>query len=67
MKNDQNILGYKVGIIGGRPTRYPGIEILNQLYIIDDLSAGEIAKKYGVSKETVRNWIKKARKEIDKK
>lgn len=67
MKDDKTILGYKVGITGGRPTMYPGIEILNQLYIIDDLSAGEIEKKYGVSKETVRNWIKKARKGIDKK
>lgn len=62
-EKEQIALSYKTSKLGGRPTRYPGIEVLNQLYIVEDLTAGEIAAKYNVSKTTVRNWIRKARKE----
>lgn len=65
MQVQQVTLGYKSAKVGGRPTRYPGIEVLNQLYIVEDLTAGQIATKYNVSKTTVRNWIRKARKGCD--
>lgn len=65
MQVQQVTLGYKSAKVGGRPTQYPGIEVLNQLYIVEDLTAGQIAIKYNVSKTTVRNWIRKARKECD--
>ena len=65
MQADQVTISYKSSNLGGRPTRYPGIEVLNQLYIVDDLTAGQIATKYNVSKTTVRNWIRKARKGCD--
>ena len=61
-KKNSYFLGYKTSPVGGRPTRYPGIEVLNELYIIENLTAGEIGNRYGVSKETVRNWIKKSKK-----
>lgn len=60
-----NKLLYKTTPMGGRPTKYPGIEVLKELYINQNLTANEIGKKYGVNKETVRNWIKKARKEVN--
>lgn len=65
MQKEQLLLGYKTSPLGGRPTRYPGIEVLNELYIIENLTANEIGNRYGVSKETVRNWIKKSRKEVN--
>lgn len=65
MQAQQITFGYKSSKVGGRPTKYPGIEVLNQLYIIEDLTAGQIATQYNVSKTTVRNWIRKARKECD--
>lgn len=61
----QEMLLYKTSKMGGRPTKYPGIEILNELYVIQNLTANEIGEQYGVSKETVRNWLKKARKEVN--
>lgn len=65
MQVQQITFGYKSSKVGGRPTKYPGIEVLNQLYIVEDLTAGQIATQYNVSKTTVRNWIRKARKECD--
>ena len=65
MQVQQITFGYKSLKVGGRPTKYPGIEVLNQLYIVEDLTAGQIATQYNVSKATVRNWIRKARKECD--
>lgn len=65
MQVQQITFGYKSSKIGGRPTKYPGIEVLNQLYIVEDLTAGQIATQYNVSKTTVRNWIRKARKGCD--
>lgn len=65
MQAQQITFGYKSANVGGRPTKYPGIEVLNQLYIVEDLTAGQIAAKYNVSKDTVRNWIRKARKGCD--
>ncbi len=47
---------------GGRPTKRPSNDILEKLYISDDLTAKEIAEKYGVLESTVRGWIYKARK-----
>ena len=64
MEVQQMTFGYKSAKVGGRPTKYPGAEVLNQLYIIEDLTAGQIATKYNVSKDTVRSWIRKARKEV---
>lgn len=61
-EKEQIALGYKTSKLGGKPTRYPEIEVLNQLYIVEDLTAGEIATKYNISKTTVRNWIRKASK-----
>lgn len=63
MQVQQMTFGYKSVKVGGRPTKYPGAEVLNQLYIIEDLTAGQIATKYNVSKDTVRSWIRKARRE----
>lgn len=60
-----NKLLYKTTPMGGRPTKYPGIEVLKELYINQNLTANEIGKKYGVSKNTVRNWLIKARKEVN--
>jgi hypothetical protein len=65
MQENKVMLGYKTSPSGGRPTKYPGIDVLNKLYIIENLTASEIGVRYGVSKETVRNWIKKARKEVN--
>lgn len=65
MQVQQITFGYKSSKVGGRPTKYPGIEVLNQLYIVEDLTAGQIATQYNVSKTTVRNWIRKARKGCD--
>lgn len=65
MQAQQITFGYKSANVGGRPTKYPGIEVLNQLYIVEDLTAGQIATQYNVSKTTVRNWIRKARKGCD--
>lgn len=65
MQKEQLLLDYKTSQVGGRPTRYPGVDVLNELYIIENLTAGEIGNRYGVSKETVRNWIRKARKEVN--
>lgn len=64
MEVQQMAFGYKSAKVGGRPTKYPGAEVLNQLYIIEDLTAGQIATKYNVSKDTVRSWIRKARREV---
>lgn len=61
----QEELLYKTSPMGGRPTKYPGIEVLKELYINQNLTANEIGEQYGVSKNTVRNWLIKARKEVD--
>lgn len=60
-----NKLLYKTSPMGGRPTKYPGIEVLKELYINQNLTANEIGEQYGVSKNTVRNWLIKARKEVN--
>lgn len=61
----QEELLYKTSPMGGRPTKYPGIEVLKDLYITQNLTANEIGEQYGVSKNTVRNWLIKARKEVN--
>lgn len=61
----QEELLYKTSPMGGRPTKYPGIEVLKELYINQNLTANEIGEQYGVSKNTVRNWLIKARKEVN--
>lgn len=61
----QEELLYKTSPMGGRPTKYPGIEVLKDLYINQNLTANEIGEQYGVSKNTVRNWLIKARKEVN--
>lgn len=61
----QEKLLYKTSPMGGRPTKYPGIEVLKDLYINQNLTANEIGEQYGVSKNTVRNWLIKARKEVN--
>lgn len=61
----QEELLYKTLPMGGRPTKYPGIEVLKDLYINQNLTANEIGEQYGVSKNTVRNWLIKARKEVN--
>lgn len=55
---------YKTTSRGGRPTKYPGVEVLTELYINQNLTASEIGQRYGVSQNTVRNWLIKARKEV---
>lgn len=46
---------------GGRPTNKPSIEELDRMYA--NMAAGEIAKKFGVTEQTVRRWICNYRKE----
>lgn len=46
---------------GGRPTKKPSNEELARLY--SEMTAREIGERFGVSVHTVRNWIRKARKE----
>lgn len=45
----------------GRPSRCPDLETLNYLYI--NKTSREIGELLGVPRETVRGWIKRARKE----
>lgn len=44
----------------GRPSRCPGLETLNNLYMTKTTT--EIAELLGVPRETVRGWIKRARR-----
>ena len=46
---------------GGRPTKKPSNEELARLS--SEMTAREIGERFGVSVHTVRNWIRKARKE----
>jgi transposase-like protein len=64
MEKEKQLL-YKTTPRGGRPTRYPGVEVLTELYINQNLTASEIGQRYEVSQNTVRNWLMKARKEVD--
>ena len=64
MEKEKQLL-YKTTPRGGRSTRYPGVEVLTELYINQNLTASEIGERYEVSQNTVRNWLTKARKEVD--
>lgn len=44
----------------GRPSRCPGLETLSDLYAVK--TSTEIAELLGVPRDTVRGWIKRARK-----
>ena len=46
---------------GGRPTKKPSIEELDKMYA--NMTAKEIAIKFGVTEQTVRRWICNYRKE----
>ena len=46
---------------GGRPTKRPSIEELDKMYA--NMTAKEIAIKFGVTEQTVRRWICNYRKE----
>lgn len=48
--------------IGGRPSKYPGAEVILSQYA--DHSASELGKKYGVAMSTVQAWVRKARSEL---
>lgn len=45
---------------GGRPSKRPNLQMLTMLY--EQMTAKEIAEKYGVKESTVRSWIARARK-----
>lgn len=45
---------------GGRPSKRPDLQMLAMLY--KQMTAKEIAEKYGVKESTVRSWIARARK-----
>lgn len=45
---------------GGRPSKRPDLQMLAMLY--EQMTAKEIAEKYGVKESTVRSWIARARK-----
>lgn len=45
----------------GRPSRCPDLETLNYLYM--NKTTREIGELLGVPRETVRGWIKRARKQ----
>lgn len=44
----------------GRPSRCPDLKILNDMYLT--MTTTEIAEVMGVPRETVRGWIKRARR-----
>ena len=46
---------------GGRPTKKPSIEELDKMYA--NMTAKEIAIKFGVTEQTVRRWICNYREE----
>lgn len=46
----------------GRPSRCPDLETLNYLYM--NKTTREISEMLGVPRETVRGWIKRARKQV---
>lgn len=46
----------------GRPSVRPDNETLLMLY--SGMTAPELAEKYGVSADTVRRWVRLARKEM---
>ena len=48
---------------GGRSTKNPGEEVLYHLYVEQNMTARQIADKYGVAEGTVRGWLYRANKE----
>lgn len=51
----------------GRTTRNPGSERLYELYVVQNLTARQIAEMYGVAEGTVRGWIYRLNKEVRSK
>lgn len=49
----------------GRKTKCPKKEIFEHLYYLENISASEIAKIYGVNTQCVYNWAAKFRKESE--
>lgn len=57
----EKVLNGKRGNVGRR-SKNPGSEVVLAEYA--DHSASELAKKYGVAENTIRVWIREARKEL---
>lgn len=49
--------------VGGRPSKNPGEDVLNELYINQNKTQKEIAEILGVSPYSVRKWIANYRRQ----
>lgn len=50
----------------GRPSKIPKKELFETLYYNEEITIEEIAKTFGVNKQTVYNWAYKYRHESNK-